>query len=43
MLAADAEKPRIRVSIGIAVYPRDGASGEALLAAADRLLYEAKR
>jgi len=42
MLAADAEKPPIRVSIGIAVYPRDGGSGEALLGAADRLLYEAK-
>jgi diguanylate cyclase (GGDEF)-like protein len=42
MLAAEAEKPPITVSIGIAVYPRDGRSGEELLAAADRVLYEAK-
>lgn len=39
----DAEQPPISVSIGTAVCPRDGESKEALLAAADRTLYEMKR
>jgi GGDEF domain-containing protein len=43
MLAAETEEPAVRVSIGIALYPRDGGSGEALLVAADQLLYDAKR
>ena len=37
---ADDEPPRI--SVGVALYPRDGATAETLLAAADRGLYEAK-
>jgi len=42
-LAAEREKPALSVSIGVAVYPRDGDSGNALLGAADRVLYEAKQ
>jgi diguanylate cyclase (GGDEF)-like protein len=42
-LAADAEEPRLHVSIGLAVYPGDGRSTEPLLANADRALYAAKR
>ena len=41
-LAADDEPPRLSVSIGVAVYPRDGATAERLLSAADRELYQAK-
>lgn len=41
-LAADAEPPPVSVSIGVAEYPRDGQTAEALLARADRLLYEVK-
>jgi len=41
-LAGDFERPRIRASVGVAVYPRDGGTAEALLGAADRLLYEMK-
>src|SRR3989442_1579165 len=41
-LAGDLERPRIRASVGVAVYPRDGGTAEALLGAADRLLYEMK-
>lgn len=33
---------RVTISIGVARYPRDGASGVALLRAADRALYAAK-
>lgn len=32
-----------RVSIGLALYPADGADAQALLAHADRLMYDAKR
>ncbi|HEY0767501.1 MAG TPA: MASE1 domain-containing protein [Steroidobacteraceae bacterium] len=41
-LAADDERPRLSVSIGIAMFPRDGATAENLLSAADRELYRAK-
>jgi diguanylate cyclase (GGDEF)-like protein len=41
-LAGDGESPRISVSLGVAVYPRDGYSAEALLGAADRVLYGMK-
>jgi diguanylate cyclase (GGDEF)-like protein len=34
---------KIDVSVGVAAYPRDGADGRAVLAAADTRLYEAKR
>lgn len=42
LLAAGDERPRLSVSIGIAVYPRDGATAETLLSAADRELYRTK-
>jgi diguanylate cyclase (GGDEF)-like protein len=41
-VARDGEKPTLSMSIGVAVHPRDGATLEALLNAADRSLYEAK-
>jgi predicted signal transduction protein with EAL and GGDEF domain len=41
-LAADGEQPTLSVSVGVGVHPRDGDTAEALLGAADRLLYEAK-
>lgn len=41
-LASDGQSPPLTASVGIAVYPRDGETQEALLAAADRLLYRAK-
>ncbi|HEX8725806.1 MAG TPA: MASE1 domain-containing protein [Gemmatimonadaceae bacterium] len=34
--------PPVTVSVGVGVFPRDGATVEALIAAADRLLYQAK-
>src|SRR5256714_471091 len=40
--ARDGEQPVISVSVGVAVHPRDGASLEGLLNAADRSLYETK-
>ncbi len=39
---ADGETPKLSVSAGVAIYPRDGDTVEALLSVADRLLYEAK-
>jgi diguanylate cyclase (GGDEF)-like protein len=42
-VARDTEQPPISVSVGAAVYPRDGETKEALLGAADRALYEMKR
>ena len=42
-LSQDAEEPRISVSIGVAEYPRDGATIEHLLSAADQALYNDKR
>jgi diguanylate cyclase (GGDEF)-like protein len=42
-LAQDVEEPRLSVSIGVAEYPRDGATIEHLLNAADQALYNDKR
>lgn len=42
-VSEDGEKPPISVSIGAAVYPRDGETRDELLEAADRALYEMKR
>ena len=39
---ADGETPKLSVSAGVAIYPRDGDTVEVLLSVADRLLYEAK-
>ncbi|HEY6921973.1 MAG TPA: MASE1 domain-containing protein [Steroidobacteraceae bacterium] len=41
-LAADTEHPPLCVSIGVAIYPGDGATAEKLLSAADRELYRMK-
>ena len=41
-VAGDGGQPPITVSLGVAVYPQDGSSAEALLAAADRRLYAMK-
>ncbi|MEX0691329.1 MAG: GGDEF domain-containing protein [Gemmatimonadales bacterium] len=37
------EQPPISASMGVAVYPRDGETVEALIGRADGVLYEAKR
>jgi len=41
-LASDGQKPAITVSVGVAVYLKDGTSIEKLLGAADRALYRMK-
>jgi diguanylate cyclase (GGDEF)-like protein len=41
-VAGDSEQPRLSISAGVAVYPSDGHSVEALFNAADRELYGAK-
>src|SRR5207302_751902 len=41
-VARDGEEPVISVSVGVAIHPRDGASLEGLLNAADRSLYDTK-
>jgi diguanylate cyclase (GGDEF)-like protein len=41
-LANDGQKPAITVSVGLAVYPKNGTSIEKLLGAADRALYRMK-
>ena len=41
-VSRDGEQPVISVSVGVAVHPRDGASLEGLLNAADRSLYDTK-
>ncbi|HVZ49320.1 MAG TPA: diguanylate cyclase [Gemmatimonadaceae bacterium] len=41
-LRAGSVPPRVDVSWGVAEFPRDGATGEELLACADRLLYSEK-
>jgi diguanylate cyclase (GGDEF)-like protein/PAS domain S-box-containing protein len=42
-LSSDNEEPLLSVSVGIAVYPEDGASIDTLFRAADRALYEMKQ
>jgi diguanylate cyclase (GGDEF)-like protein/PAS domain S-box-containing protein len=42
-LSSDREEPPLSVSIGMAVYPEDGATIDTLFQAADRALYEMKR
>jgi GGDEF domain-containing protein len=42
-VAGDGESPPISVSVGVAVYAQDGETLEALVGAADRALYRAKR
>lgn len=42
-LLLDKEHPPISVSLGVAMYPRDGITPENLLDAADRALYQMKR
>jgi len=41
-LAHDGQKPRISVSVGLSVYPKNGATIEKLLGAADSALYQMK-
>jgi GGDEF domain-containing protein len=41
-LARDGGDPPLSVSMGLAEYPRDGESPEALLSSADRALYRMK-
>jgi diguanylate cyclase (GGDEF)-like protein len=41
-LAQDNQGPPISASVGLAIYPRDGATIEKLLGAADRALYGMK-
>lgn len=38
----DGQTPPISVSVGLAIYPKDGASSDALLGAADMALYQMK-
>jgi diguanylate cyclase (GGDEF)-like protein len=41
-LDEDRDEPRLSVSAGIAIYPRDGGTPTTLLSAADRALYAVK-
>ena len=41
-LAAQAERPKLSVSIGVAVYPLHGTTADRLLVAADHALYAMK-
>ena len=41
-LARDVEAPRIKASFGVALFPRDGTTAEAILSGADRVLYQMK-
>ena len=43
LLAADGEKPPVSVSFGVATWPEDGRTTQALFNAADRALYQMKR
>jgi diguanylate cyclase (GGDEF)-like protein len=38
-LANDGRKPKLSVSVGVAIYPKDGETIETLLGAADAALY----
>jgi diguanylate cyclase (GGDEF)-like protein len=42
-LANDGRKPKLSVSIGVAIYPKDGEKLDSLLSAADASLYLMKR
>jgi diguanylate cyclase (GGDEF)-like protein/hemerythrin-like metal-binding protein len=42
-IAIDGSEVRVGVSVGIALFPHHGLTGDALIAAADAALYEAKR
>ena len=42
-LSSDCEEPLLTVSIGMAVYPEDGATIDTLFQSADRALYEMKQ
>lgn len=42
LLARDSERPSISVSLGVALYPKNGETAEGLLGAADRSLYDMK-
>jgi diguanylate cyclase (GGDEF)-like protein len=42
LLAQDTEQPPVKVTTGIAMFPQDGATVEAVLNAADRALYAGK-
>ncbi len=41
-MAQDAEKPPVSAGVGMALYPQDGETIDALMAAADQRLYQAK-
>src|SRR4029078_8635242 len=41
-LIAEGDKAALSVSVGVAVYPRDGSTPSTLLSASDRALYESK-
>jgi GGDEF domain-containing protein len=41
-LASDGKEPKLSVSIGIAIYPKDGEKVDSLLSAADAALYAMK-
>jgi len=41
-LSRDVEAPRIKASFGVALFPRDGSTAEAILSGADRALYAMK-
>ena len=41
-LTRDVEVPRIKASFGVALFPRDGGTAEAILSGADRALYQMK-
>ena len=43
LLATDGEKPPVSVSFGVATWPEDGRTTQALFNAADRALYQMKR
>lgn len=42
-LSIDGDQLHVGISVGVAVYPRDGTAAETLLACADRSMYSAKR